>query len=51
LIGFETHELGTAREMVNDAPSIRLAGVGTHVMSEVLHTFIPAQQILMRKEL
>jgi len=33
LIGFEAHELGTAREIVNNAPSIRLAGVASHAVS------------------
>jgi hypothetical protein len=30
LIGFEAHELGTAREIVKEDPSIRLAGAAIH---------------------
>jgi hypothetical protein len=30
LIGFEAHELGTAKEIVKDNPSIGAAGVATH---------------------
>ena len=43
LIGLEAHDCGTANEMVNDAPSIRLAGVATHAVSVVLQVPKPAQ--------
>jgi len=43
LIGFEAQELGTAREIVNDAPSIPLAGAATQAVSVVLQVPKPAQ--------
>ncbi len=42
-IGFEAQEFGTAREIVNNTPSILLAGVATHAESVVLQTCLPAQ--------
>jgi len=51
LIGFEVHDCGTAREIFNGAPSIRLAGVATHANSVVLHVPRSAQQTLIIKYL
>jgi hypothetical protein len=47
----EAHDCGTAREIFNNSPSIRLAGVATHAESVVLHVPKPAQHTLITKYL
>jgi hypothetical protein len=48
LIGFEAHELGTVRAIVNNDPSILLAAVATHAVSVELQIAKPAQQTCTR---
>ncbi len=42
-MGFETHRLGTAREMVKATPSMRLARAGCHAVSFDSQTCFPSQ--------
>jgi len=49
--GFETHELGTVSETLNDVPSIRLAGAATQIVSFELQTSFPAQHTFISTQL